>query len=144
MKNIVNTLSKFLDNDNNKYLFVLKNWESIVGNLKEKMRLEVVQDDLLIIGVYESHWMQELFLLSRHIQKKINDSLGDMRVKGIRFKLVEKKQIKKRPENISKQVAFKKVDLSEHQKQGLKKIKDENLRTSLLSYLYRCSNNPSF
>jgi hypothetical protein len=68
---------------------LLESWDAIVGSLKTRVRLEKIFEDTLIIGVHESHWMQELHLLSNVLIDSINQYLGERRVKQLRFKLVE-------------------------------------------------------
>ena len=33
---------------------LLKNWDSIMGNLATKVKLEKIQEDTLVLGVYDS------------------------------------------------------------------------------------------
>ena len=48
-------------------LTLLRHWNTIIGTLQTRVRLEKIYDDTLIIGVYESHWMHELHLFSRYL-----------------------------------------------------------------------------
>ncbi len=69
-----------------------RDWHLIVGTLATRTCLEKIYDDTVIIGVYESHWMQELYLLSSDIKDSINSTLKVSRINHIRFKLVEEKK----------------------------------------------------
>ena len=77
-------------------LTLLRHWNTIIGTLQTRVRLEKIYDDTLIIGVYESHWMHELHLFSSVLIDSINRYLGHERIAHLRFKLVEeKKQLSK-------------------------------------------------
>lgn len=119
---------------------LLSKWENIVGELKSRMAIAKVLDDTIFIGVYEVHWMQELYLLSPILMEKINKSLENPYIKNIRFKLIKEK-IKK--EKVEKKIKKsnkprKMVKLSKQQTNALKKINDEDLRIALHSFLSRC------
>src|SRR5439155_41226 len=43
---------------------LLYRWRDIIGSLHSKVRIEKIHDDTLILGVFNSCWMQELYLLS--------------------------------------------------------------------------------
>lgn len=123
-------------------LILLQKWDTIVGGLKTRIRLEKIYDNTLVIGVYEAHWMQELFLLSRVITSSINVALGQPRITHLRFKLVEEK---KRPQRIKKNIRAIKplspVILNEKQQSALHKIEDQQLQEALTNFLARCNYN---
>lgn len=130
-------IDKVLEPENDWKLNLLKNWNVIVGSLKTRTRLEKINDDMLLIGVYEGHWMQELFLLSRVIINSINNFLGQKRIKTIKFKLVEEKKKIKTVIKLS-EIKLKKVNLNYEQKKALENIPDEQLRAHMHSFLIRC------
>ena len=49
---------------------LIKQWPAIIGSLHEHVRLERVEKDVLILGVYDVHWMHELYALSNTIDRK--------------------------------------------------------------------------
>lgn len=130
-------LDKVLEPESDWKINLLKNWNDIVGSLQTRTRLERIQDDILIIGVYESHWMQELFLLSRVIIKTINNFLGAQRIKNLKFKLVEEKK-KSRKIIKSTSIPLREIRLNYEQKKSLEKITDDQLRLSMHNFLIRC------
>lgn len=120
-------------------LQLLSEWNSIVGNLADKMRLEKIDNNTLIIGVYQSSWMQELYLLSTVLLKTINQRLKHPYVKRLRFKHAapQKKEAIKIPK---KNIIVKQppIVLSEKETQALEKLKDEGLKMALHTFLSRC------
>lgn len=119
---------------------LLADWPTIVGNLHSRMHLEKVYDDTLIIGVYDSSWLNELYLLSNVLIKTINQSLEKPYIKNVRFKhttpiisTAHKKIKEKKEEKVRK-----KITLNSYEAQALLKIKDEEMRTALHLFLSRC------
>jgi hypothetical protein len=118
---------------------LLAQWQAIVGKLKTRIRLEKVYEDTLVIGVYESHWMQELYLLSSVLIDSINTFLGEPRIKHLRFKLVEEK---KRITRGKKRATFVKqavLSLTEGQQSAIAHIEDEHLKKALIDFWSRCA-----
>ena len=102
------------------------------------MRLEKIEGDTLIIGVYEPQWMQELFLLSRVLLNSVNSNLGHNYIRYLRFKLVEKRKFKMEIKNNYSQISNFKYELNCNQKLALTKIHDEQLRDILQGFLVKC------
>jgi len=71
---------------------LLYQWHDIIGSLHSKVRIEKIYDDTLILGVFHSCWMQELYLLSPLLIKTINEKLDQPHIKQIRFKHVGLKE----------------------------------------------------
>lgn len=125
-------------NSNSWQINLLTNWNSIIGGLKTKVKLEKIQDDTLILGVYDSSWMQELYLLSNVIIKTINSKLDQPRIKHIRFKRAEWKNENKEQIKEIKKAHSKKIELSSRELFALKKIRDPQLSEALKNFLIKC------
>lgn len=116
---------------------LLQEWPLIVGDLHRRMRIEQITDSLLILGVYDVHWMHELFHMSRLILHKLNHHLGKPHIKKIQFKLVSLRH--------KKACATKKnVPLQEEKKlvppryaQVALQIKDEELRHCVMDFFQK-------
>jgi hypothetical protein len=118
---------------------LLQQWKTIVGNLHSKVTLEKVLDDTLILGVYDSCWLQELYLLSPVLIKRINATLDQPRIKQVRFKQIAystQSATQSSPTRTS--IAPKHSTLSPRERQALQHIADEELRAALKSFLMRC------
>lgn len=142
VKNMINPVKKILDNllsqHNNWQLQLLHNWPTIVGSIRTKVQLLKIQEDTLLLGVLDSCWLQELYLLSPLLIKTINEKLDQPRIKKLRFKIVgvtDREEKKKAP---SKRIVSKNVQLSVRERETLNQIKDEQLRQVLKDYLIRC------
>ena len=121
------------------HISLLQNWDTLVGALKTRVRLEKIQDDTLIIGVYEAHWMQELYLLSHVLLNSINTFLGTPHIKHLRFKLVEERP--KRPTRKPVHHSLKTtsvITLSLEQKNALESIDDVQLKEALVQFWAHC------
>jgi len=120
-------------------MLLTRQWNSLVGSLKTRIRLEKIYDDTLVIGVYESHWMQELYLLSSVLQDKVNECIGEPRIAHLRFVLVEDKKREPRKPPKKRLTRPKKVTLSPSQSHALSSIKDDQLKQALTDFWGRCS-----
>ena len=116
-------------------LTIMEQWPTIVGALHDKMRLQRIQDSTVVIGVYDSRWMHELYYMQQLLLEKINQTLTSPRVTAIRFVLV------KRTSYETQKTIFNIIDdtsptksqkkLSEKDLELLHRIKDHELRTAL-------------
>jgi len=131
-------LSDIFEHDSWKYN-LLRNWNRIMGPLCQKVRIEKILDDTLVLGVINASWMQELYLLSSVIIKTINKNLDKPRIKKIRFtkigrvKRSSSSKTKTQPNNFQR-----KICLTPRQKNALEPIKDQELRNALEQFLKRC------
>ena len=142
MKHIEQAINSFFQKSNdNQYWKVnlLQNWENIVGSIASKAIIHKIYKDSITLGVYELCWMQELYILSPIIQKKINDFLGSEEIKTIRFRSAKvlndasslknkKREIKEIPNKI----------LSAKEQAIILSIKDPELAESLKLLLQKC------
>ena len=92
-----------------------------------------------MVGVYEYHWMQELYLLSPLLQESINKFLGQQRINHLRFILVEDKKRTPRKPKPKLLVRPETVLLSTQQHRALLAIEDEDFRKTLIEYWGRCT-----
>jgi len=117
---------------------LLANWSKTIGNLYSKVTIEQIYEDSLVLGVYDSCWLQELYMLSSILIKQINATLDSPRIKQIRFKQigigVKKNMIIKKKER----PLFKNIELNMKEKEALQLIADPGLQKVLTSYLIRC------
>lgn len=116
-----------------------RDWHKIVGSLGTRTCLEKIFEDTAIIGVYESHWMQELYLLSSDIRDLLNSMLPTPRIKHVRFKLVEERKKRARILPMKKRKRQSVVPLSGLQKEALERIKDQDLQSALTDFWARCT-----
>ena len=135
IKNIISTI---LSNQNDWKIKLLQHWPEIIGQLKSKVVLEKINPDSLVIGVYDSCWLQELYLLSPILLTKINKKLETQCFKKLRFKQVDVKSYKKfekiEPKNHKRTVIL----LTKREEVALEKIKDADLSNALRNFLTRC------
>jgi hypothetical protein len=118
-------------------LRLMRQWPDMVGNLHTKMSLEKIEGSVLKIGVYDSHWIPELFMLTPTMVRAINHKLGGTYIASMRFSLKEKKQ-KSAQRPVTPSIVYRKVVLTTQQQQMLTTIKDDDLRSALKEYLIRC------
>lgn len=143
---IKNILSKILTNQDDWKVKLLQNWPKIIGPLSSKVILEKINNDSLVIGVYDSCWLQELYLLSPILLQKINKTLETDTFKRLRFKQVEIKNNQKKVCN--KNTNYKNISinsysqkLSNREERALEIIKDQELSQALKDFLIRCHIN---
>jgi hypothetical protein len=135
--NLKDLLHTIIRPEKNWRTHLLYQWQEIIGSLHDKVCIEKIYDDTVVLGVFHSSWMQELYLLSPLLIKKINEKLDQPYVKQIRFKHIgPKKQIFKKkiePQPIKKNIVLTKKDES-----TLAKISDPELRNALKAFRIRC------
>lgn len=137
-KEIKNVLSLILANHANWKIHLLNNWSTILGPLSSKVYIEKIQEDTLILGVQDSCWLQELYLLSGMLIKTINQTLDQPRIKHLRFKTIGIKKEKQRNKTTNKARCNEPVSLSAHEYQALQNINDSELQQALKNFLVRC------
>jgi hypothetical protein len=117
---------------------LLKEWPTIMGSLARYVSIVKIYDDTIFLGVYDSCWLQELYMLSSEIKNTINQNLDQSRIKQIRFKQIGRssKQPLATPTDHA-ELSFP-IELSAREKVALGRIKNENLRMALESFLIRC------
>ena len=134
LKDILHTI---INPEKNWKTDLLYKWNDIIGTLGNKVCIEKIYDNTLILGVFHSCWMQELYLLSPLLIKTINEKLDQPYIKQIRFKHIGAKKIekiKKAPVVLPK----KKVQLTKQDELTLAKIADPALREVLKAFRMRC------
>lgn len=135
IKKLVHTI---LHTDANWKVQLLRDWQNILGNLGTKVHLEKIHDDTLVLGVSDSCWMQELYMLSHLLINKINQRLDRPRIKKLRFKTVgdqPRMQYKPTPKQ---EYVVKNITLNPTEQRALEKIKDPQLQDALKGFLIRC------
>lgn len=122
-------------------LTLFSEWQTIVGDLALHMRIEKVYQDTLIIGVYQTTWLQELYLLSSVLILSINKALEKEYIKTLKFVLVQQK-IAASPVTLptKKKTIHERplIHLTEKEATILYKIKDEELQQALHKLLSNC------
>ena len=129
-----------LPKQNSWQLILIKNWKEIIGTLSQHVRLEKIYDSTIVLGVYDTHWMHELYMFSNILLDKINDALEEPKVTHIRLRKVNRPPLKKKKPAISKPSAAKPIELSTKEQKALASIEDEDLTRVLKTFLVRCHN----
>jgi len=120
---------------------LFQRWGTVIGKLKDKVRIEKIGSNFIVLGVIHPAWAQELHLLSDALKQRINKVLGKEQIKRIQFKVVDlEKPIKKtkKSTNTKKINPRKKNLLSKEQQKILNKINNKDLCLVLEEYYKRC------
>ncbi|MFA6527380.1 MAG: DUF721 domain-containing protein [Candidatus Babeliales bacterium] len=121
---------------------LLKQWDSIIGPLKEKVIIDKIQDNVLILGVVHPAWAQELLMFMPLLKQKINACCDKERITVIRFRFIDKATLHSKIAGIQtkkrKTTAppFKHGTLNNAETKALAGIKNPNLREALEHFLY--------
>lgn len=136
---IKNVLETIIKSDKNWKTDLLYKWRDIIGSLHNKVCIEKIYDDTIILGVLHSSLMQELYLLTPLLINTINKSLDQPRIKQVRFKQAG---IKKNRPPLAKAVInkkkFKEITLTQEDERILEKVTDSTLRETLRAFRMRC------
>jgi len=117
---------------------LLRAWPTVLGDLTPLVSLEKIDNNTLILGVQDSCWLQELYMLSPLILKMINKNLDQPRIKALRFKTrgIKKACEEKKLPTQKKPVIMR--PLSARERAALETIQDAQLKEALQSFLTRC------
>ncbi len=117
---------------------LLSQWQTIMGVLSLKAIIYKIEKSTVILGVYDSCWLQELYLLTPLLLDKINASLDNPHVKEIRFKrIVKQKEEKKRIDQPKTMSVEKTYSITDYEEKALETIHDSELRNALIAFRYR-------
>lgn len=119
---------------------LLHAWPTIMGKFAPQVRLEKIEEELLVLGVFDACWMQELYLLTPTLLKKINENLDKPRIKQLRFKRAGiftapmMSAIKPKERRVQPSLSV----LTAREQRVAQGIKDQQLRDALIAFLYQC------
>lgn len=131
-------LDELLSHQDNWQLQLLNQWPSIVQSIKTRVHLLKIEPEMLTIGVQDSCWLQELYLLSPLLIATINQKLDQPRIKQLRFKALGTQEEKQKKDKTAFVRAKRTVTLCPKEQATLASIPDEQLRMVLKNYLIRC------
>lgn len=118
---------------------LLRNWQTIFGKMSDKVYLERIHQETLILAVYDACWMQELYSLSPLLLTSINNTLDKPYVKQLRFKRAGIRQQKTCPvKEHTPTINKKSIMISATEQKALSAIKDAQLAAVLKDFLVRC------
>ncbi|HEX4068759.1 MAG TPA: DUF721 domain-containing protein [Candidatus Babeliales bacterium] len=135
LKDILHTI---INPEKNWKTDLLYKWNDIIGPLHDKVRIEKIYDNTLILGVFHSCWMQELYLLAPLLITTINEKLDQPYIKEIRFKHIGLKPQKKKklaPVTIKKK---KEIILTQADECALAQVTNPELQEALKAFRIRC------
>jgi hypothetical protein len=124
-------------------LQLLQSWTSIVGSLKTHMCLECIYGSTIVIGVYDSHWIQELTGLSRVLLCSVNKTLGQEYVTQVKFRLCNRREYQRpaHPPVVRTAWTYEYVQpaFTIEQQRMIEGITDKRLRRALVTFFARCA-----
>lgn len=109
-----------------------------MGTLVSKVSIYKIYNDSIILGVSDSGWMQELYLLSNLIKQKINAVLDKPRIETIRFHYVTNSKTSKVTSPYLETPVTTERILTTREKKALEKIHDPELSQALARLLQKC------
>lgn len=128
-----------LPSDNDWKIKLLQSWNQVMGTLCTKVRLEKIEDESLVLGVFDACWMQELYLLMPMLLANINQSLDRPRIKQLRFKRAGiYTPLHRSPMHKKQPTWSKQRSLTSREERALDVIPDVQLREALARFLHRC------
>ena len=142
MENPIKIVEKIVSKHNLWKIHVFQAWSKIMGGLKNKVKIEQIEGDSIILGVKHPAWGQEISFFSSTIKKRINEEIKETRIKSIKIKVCASFYKKQR---LFTPVFEKKLDetikedcmtISEHI--NLEAIKNNDLKNSMKMYYFLC------
>lgn len=129
-------LSQCLQSDNWR-MQLLKNWPTIVGPLSSRVSIEKIEGSTLTLGVTDSCWLQELYMMSSLLLATINQTLDQPYIKQLRFKTAGYVRTAKN-KNEGAFCTIKQVQLTHAERYALEQITNLELRKALEAFCIRC------
>lgn len=123
---------------NNWRMQLLKQWPDIVGNLSNKVFIEKIDGNILTLGVTDSCWLQELYILSPLLLNTINQTLDQPYIKQLRFKTAGQMPSLRTKKNKGAFCPIKQVSLTHTERYALEQITNIELRNALEAFCIRC------
>jgi len=127
---------------------LLSQWDEIIGSLRDKVVLEKIALDSLVLTVCHPSWAQELHVLAPLIKEKVNKVVGEGRIKHIRLRVgvIPPRRVNaEKAEPVAGEhgaqltiQASQEVCLSLKEKKVLGKVASSDLRQELATFLTRC------
>jgi hypothetical protein len=120
---------------------LIEQWDTVMGDLHAHVTLINIQNNMLLLGVYDATWLQELHILSSVLIKTINDFLGDAHIQHLRFKNIGYKKKQTHTTTViplKHKIRPRQIPLTHQEHSALATVKDSELRTVLEQYLIRC------
>lgn len=131
MKDLKSVLSNFnFDVKVKWHLELNKKFPEIFAQLTKHTKINKIYNDTLILEVYETSWLQELYMLSNIILKRLRVDFPQ--INKIKFIRSRRKFRKKLENKLIKNI------ISNKEIKAVEKIKDKDLAKSLLSYYQIC------
>lgn len=125
---------------------LLSSWRDIVGPLADRVALENICDDMLVLSVCDACWMHELYAMSDFLLASINKTLDRPHLKKLRFKRAALRtsgspKIPSGETSVQQRVCGA---LNEREERVLSSLKDRELASALRGFLERCYCNRGF
>ena len=122
---------------------LFNNWDNIIGPLKDRVRIEKIDRNVLILGVVHPAWAQELHFMSDLLKSKINALFDEDYIHTIRFRVITREKIKrnnfdKENQEIIDKENLKNFCLNKKEYKSLSKVKDFDLKCCLKSFYLNC------
>ena len=131
-------LSSFMQHHDDWKLLLIKNWQNILGDMSSHVTCEKIENQTITLGVYDSCWMQELYLLTPTLLTALNAHFDQPRIASIRFKNVSKQRKQITPKKSFNSQMTHTRPLSASEQAALAKITDQELLIALKKFLMRC------
>lgn len=123
---------------------LLNEWPTIVGHLHQHVKVQKIYADALVLGVTDSSWLQEMYLLSGVLIETINKNLDKPRINRLHFKNIGDMEYQqpalapKPKEVIAPEPIPNKQHLTRQQQKTLDRVEDPELRAVLKELLFVC------
>ncbi len=125
---------------------LLTKWPTIIGKLADKVVLESVTSDTIVLAVCHSGWAQELHFLTPVLIQRVRDCLGDDRIKHVRLKIADFGRRRKRmaqtqptkSDTGASECVRPATRLTQTERRRLSSVQNVELRTYLEGYAHRC------
>lgn len=122
-----------------------RNWKQVIGHLSDHVHLLKIYENALVLGVKDSSWLQEMYLLSPLLIETINKSLDKPRIIKLHFKNVgdgehipQHQKTPPKENKVAQPKARKERALTTFEQKTLDQIEDPEMRKALKELLLTC------
>jgi len=139
--NISNLVQKIMHTHADWRMTLIAQWPHIVGDIAQHACIERIEGEILIVGVHNAVWLQELYLLAPVLRQKINQALDQPRIKQIRFRHCNQHTVAQR-KNTRVTTPPRTRPLNNKEQAALNTLRDAELGACLRNFLLRCQSEP--
>ncbi len=113
-------------------------WDTIIGAMKDKVRIEKVENDILYLSTTHPAWAQEIMFFAPILKERITSLCPNTSIKTIRISPRRSSTFKQRTNTRTIQQSDPSIALNAQEKALLATLPSNELQLAIAAYFIRC------